>query len=837
MPLSARPSPHLTTALTAFAYIAAAAVAVGGLVTLIGWAVRVAELTHYGGTRQVSMNPITAAGMMLSAVALAARVGQARSRRLRAIAVACSGLVMLLGAIELVSFLGPMVPIDRLLFPSRLRENVMPPNTALAFILTGISLLVLDTRARNGHRPAVVPALVTAAIAFLALTGYLYHVTAFYRVWVYIPMALNTAAGFLLLSLGTLAARPGEEPMATFLSDTAGGVVARRLIPFACLLPLTLGWLSLKGQRAGLYSGDFGETIYSLVTTIVFIVLIWWIARSLLRLDMARRKAQAVAADEHQLLRTLIDNLPDSVFVKNTNGRFLLNNRAHVQVLGAPSPESIAGKTDADFFEPELAEAYRAGDRRVIESGRATIDQEERSTDAAGRVRWVSTTKVPFRNAAGEIVGIVAIAHDITERRTAEEERDRFFTLSLDMVCIAGFDGYFKRVNPAWETTLGYTLEELQSRPWIDFVHPDDRAATIAEGRKLSLGAVTLYFENRYRAKDGSYRWLSWTAVPVVKDQRIYGVARDTTLAKQAEGQLREANRKLDDAVRSERQAHDALKGAQSQIVQTEKLAGLGQMVAGVAHEINNPLSFVVNNVAVLQRDLRGVLRLLELYAQADPALEAHAPQVLAEIRELGARIDLGYTTANLQEMLARSRDGLKRIQQIVKDLRDFARLDEADLHEVDLNEGIQSTVNIILGYAKRKQVRIETDLAPLPPVTCYPAKVNQVVMNLLTNAIDASKNDCAVAVRTRAENGDVRIEVADSGTGIDPAVRGRIFDPFFTTKPPGEGTGLGLSISYGIIKDHGGSIAVESEMGKGSTFTVTLPVRGGETKGEKKEG
>jgi signal transduction histidine kinase len=201
----------------------------------------------------------------------------------------------------------------------------------------------------------------------------------------------------------------------------------------------------------------------------------------------------------------------------------------------------------------------------------------------------------------------------------------------------------------------------------------------------------------------------------------------------------------------------------------------------------------------------------------------------MAQIRDIGQEIDLKYVLGNLQDLLGRSREGLRRIQQIVKDLRDFARLDESDLHEVNLNDGLQSTVTIIHGHAKKHNVELETDLAAdLPPVTCFPAKVNQVVMNLLTNAIDACGQDGKVTLRTRAEGSDaVRIEVSDNGAGIDPAIRERIFDPFFTTKPPGKGTGLGLSISYGIVKDHEGTICVRSETGKGSTFVVTLPIKG----------
>jgi signal transduction histidine kinase len=263
-------------------------------------------------------------------------------------------------------------------------------------------------------------------------------------------------------------------------------------------------------------------------------------------------------------------------------------------------------------------------------------------------------------------------------------------------------------------------------------------------------------------------------------------------------------------------------------MVQAEKMAALGQMVAGVAHEINNPLSFVSNNVAVLQRDLRGILRLLELYGQADATIEQANFELIVQIREVSKEMDLAYAMGNLQEMLTRSRDGLKRIQQIVKDLRDFARLDESDLSEVNLNDGIQSTITIIQGHAKKHGVRLISDLGTLPSVLCYPAKVNQVVMNLLSNAIDASGPDGQVTVRTRADNdATVRIEVSDTGTGIEPAIRERIFDPFFTTKPTGQGTGLGLSISYGIVRDHNGTIDVQSEMGKGSTFTVSLPVKG----------
>jgi PAS domain S-box-containing protein len=301
------------------------------------------------------------------------------------------------------------------------------------------------------------------------------------------------------------------------------------------------------------------------------------------------------------------------------------------------------------------------------------------------------------------------------------------------------------------------------------------------------------------------------------------GMFWDVTEKKRSEEELERKNRLLEEAAKAEREAREALIKAQGQLVQSEKLAGLGQMVAGVAHEINNPLAFVGNNVAVMQRDVGGIRKLLELYKQADGSVPADLRQRITELEE---QIDLNYTLENLEGLFARSREGLRRIQQIVKDLRDFARLDESDLSECDLNAGITSTLNIIQGHAKRKQVRLVTDLAPLPPVTCYPAKINQVIMNLVGNAIDASHDEGEVTIRSRADGANVILEVKDNGTGIPQAIREKIFDPFFTTKPQGEGTGLGLSISYGIVHDHGGEIEVESEVGKGALFRVTLPIK-----------
>ena len=300
-----------------------------------------------------------------------------------------------------------------------------------------------------------------------------------------------------------------------------------------------------------------------------------------------------------------------------------------------------------------------------------------------------------------------------------------------------------------------------------------------------------------------------------------------------AKRELQEQNKLLEESARSERTAHEQLKASEAHLVQTEKLAGLGMMVAGVAHEINNPLAFVDSNMVVLDRDLAAIQRLLEMYRKADPALAKLAQSdggavagLVAEIHDLDEAIDVDYTLPNLRDVLARSREGLRRIKETVLNLKDFARLDATVLSEADVNAGINSTIQIIRNKATERAVKIDTQLSPLPVLSCYPAKINQVIMNLIDNAIDASPSGGTITVRTSAADSAVRIDVVDKGAGIDPAIRDRIFDPFFTTKPQGKGTGLGLAISYGIARDHGGSIEVDSTPGQGSTFTVVLPMR-----------
>ncbi len=307
-------------------------------------------------------------------------------------------------------------------------------------------------------------------------------------------------------------------------------------------------------------------------------------------------------------------------------------------------------------------------------------------------------------------------------------------------------------------------------------------------------------------------------------DELEIKVLERTRALRQANEDLTGTYRDLNAAHGELQKSHEELKQTQGRMLQQAKLASLGQTAAGVAHEINNPLAFVTNNITVLKREVTDLHDILRLYQQAEATLAAYQCDLLDRIRAQSDEVDLPFVQANLESLLDRSREGLKRIQKIVESLRDFAHLEEAESQEADLNAGVTATVNILHEFAARRHVTLETELQQTPKLNCYPVKINMVVQNLILNAIDACSAGGKVVVRTRARAEAVEIEVADDGCGIDPAIQGKVFDPFFTTKPVGQGTGLGLSMSYGIIKDHGGTIDFESEPGRGTRFTLVVP-------------
>ncbi|MEW6440086.1 MAG: ATP-binding protein, partial [bacterium] len=283
---------------------------------------------------------------------------------------------------------------------------------------------------------------------------------------------------------------------------------------------------------------------------------------------------------------------------------------------------------------------------------------------------------------------------------------------------------------------------------------------------------------------------------------------------------LRRAHRDLRAAHEDLKQAHEELQQTEAQLVHSEKMASLGQLVAGVAHELNNPISFIYGNMRVLEDYLESIRKVLDAYRSC--SRESGAAR---ELEAFWRESDMDFVLSDLASLIEGCREGATRTKQIVQDLRTFSRLDEAERQTADLNEGIRSTLNL-LGSRLKGRIRVHLDLGDLPPVECYAGQINQVFMNLLANAEQAISGSGDIWIRSRClPSGEVECRIRDSGPGIPADILHKIFDPFFTTKPVGSGTGLGLSISYGIARRHGGRITAESEPGQGAVFTLLIPV------------
>ena len=381
--------------------------------------------------------------------------------------------------------------------------------------------------------------------------------------------------------------------------------------------------------------------------------------------------------------------------------------------------------------------------------------------------------------------------------------------------------GRITQLNDRFCEISGYTRAELlgQDHRIINSgTHPKEFFAqmwsTLAQG-DIWRGEIC------NRAKSGTLYWVDSAIVPI-KDtlghiERFLAVRIETTKRKRMEMEL---HNRYEEVLNLNSQ----LNTAQNHLLQSEKMASIGQLAAGVAHEINNPIGYVYSNLGTLEKYVQDTFGMLKLYEQAEDAISD--AEVRAKLKAAKDKLDLVFLKEDLRALMDESKDGITRVKIIVQNLKDFSHVNASDeWHYADLHSGIDSTLNIVNNEIKYKATVVK-EYGELPEVESLSSQLNQVFMNLLVNASHAIEERGTITIRTGRQGDEVWVEVADTGKGIAPEHLNKIFDPFFTTKPIGKGTGLGLSLAYGIVQKHHGRIEVHSEVGKGTAFKVWLPVK-----------
>lgn len=368
---------------------------------------------------------------------------------------------------------------------------------------------------------------------------------------------------------------------------------------------------------------------------------------------------------------------------------------------------------------------------------------------------------------------------------------------------------------------LGYDPAMMVADPnfWFDHIHPDDIPGIFSSLALLFSEGERIY-EYRFRDSRDQYVWMH-DMLRLIRDDaghpiEVVGSLTDISERKAMEEWLRVQDKEQKSLI-------NRLQEAQNQLLQSEKMASIGQLAAGIAHEINNPIGFVNSNIGSLQNYLANLFQLIEHYEGLiqEAATVEQKHQRMQLIRKAA---DFDFLKDDIADLIRESMDGLKRVKDIVQSLKDFSHTGASDWQEADIHRGIESTLNIVYNEIKYK-AEVVRQFGQIPLVRCAISQINQVVMNLLVNASHAVGKQGRITISTDCHDGWVRIAVQDNGVGIAQENLNRIFEPFFTTKPIGQGTGLGLSLSYGIIKKHRGRIEVKSEPGKGTLFEIFLPV------------
>lgn len=465
-------------------------------------------------------------------------------------------------------------------------------------------------------------------------------------------------------------------------------------------------------------------------------------------------------------LAAIVESSDDAIYSTDPDDMIVSWNGGAERIYGYSSGEvngrSISLLVPQDRWH-ELLEI-----REKVKRGERVDHFETIRVRKDGKQIHVSLSISPIRDGE-KIVGVSAVSRDVTARKQAEEHLRSFFTISPDLLCIAGFDGYFKQISQSWEETLGYGLDDLLSRPWLDFVHPDDREATIQAGSQLFGGKRVIRFENRYRTKDGSFRWIEWHATPLVEENLIYAVARDVTDRKRAIEEIERRTMELESANKE-----------------------LEAFSYSAAHDLRSPLI----GVGSLAR------MLVERYSTG---LEARGQEILHVIQK-----------------------ETEQMRQLVDDLLAFSRFGRQvlQLSDIDMNQLVQGVIEQL--RLCQGTETLELNVRPIPPARGDPVMIRQVFMNLLSNAAKFTRSQPrgVIEIGGKAQDNANIYYVKDNGVGFDMRDADKLFEVFKRLHPSEkfEGTGIGLAIVKRIVERHCGHVWAEGKIDEGATFYFSLP-------------